>query len=78
MALPPLPGCGRSQTPNYWKFVCKLDWGRFVEAQEQSPEHEDLQKWVGDLKAKYGPTENWPDIGCGAPIQAMVQGLNGG
>ena len=65
-----------ARPPNRWKFVCKLEWGRFVEAPEQFPESEDLQKWVGDLTVKYGPVEHWPQIGCGSKFRPWAKGAS--
>ena len=45
----------------YGKYVCQLDWRNLVQAREQLPENEDLEKWVRDLVDKYGPMEYWPD-----------------
>ena len=66
----------RRPDPNRWKCVCKLDWGKFVEAQEHFPGNQDLHKWVGDLKAKYGPMEDWPHIGCGSKFRPWAKGAS--
>ena len=65
--------CGFSFPSSLWtrsedghEFVCRINWEAFERKLEALQGYDPVHAWASLMRCRYGPTHNWPQIGCGA------------
>ena len=73
------PGiCGLSFPSGLWtrssdghEYICKVNWAAFEKKLRTTywgPKHDSdqIHAWASQMRSRHGPTQHWPEIGCGA------------
>ena len=60
------PSCLWTRSANGHELICKIDWAAFDRKLKGLHWRDPLREWAKQMGREYGPSHNWPAIGCGA------------
>ena len=60
------PSCLWTRSANGHELICKIDWAAFDRKLEGLHWRDPIHGWASLMRCRYGPSHNWPEIGCGA------------
>ena len=60
------PSCLWTRSANGHELICKINWAAFDRKLKNLHWRDPLHGWAAQMSREYGPSHNWPTVGCGA------------